>query len=648
MKDIKTLFILFIIFSGCAGSRQSLQSDYYSAEITPFSSNHYDEYSPVMYQNKIIFCSNRNDDLFIKHFNEDNRENFNIYSLNIHDTSSWRNYSLFDKNLVSHFNDGPVTFDPAQEVMYYSRNLTIDRKKNKLSGPNTLGIFSARKLYSHWTDIKTFPYNSPKYHNTTPYYDTSNRRLYFASTMPGGYGQSDLYYSEKTDEGWSKPVNLGPRVNTEGNELYPFITASGKLFFSSDGHGGLGKKDIFLTEKEDGEWIKPVHLKPPINSKDDDFALVTDHTFQSGYFSSNRKQSDDIYRFRTKRPQFYNCDSLEQDKYCFQFQEESYPEIDSLSRFVWNFSDGTKVNGKEVTHCFPGPGKYRVQLNIEDQQSDSIYYTQSEYEFEVEAKAEPHIRSRDAYIVNEKMEFDGSESGLPDLDSVNYYWDFGEGTLGNGLSADHTYKKKGKYKVMLGVTGINDSTGFMENHCVWKNVQVLEDYQALATYQAGEKEKGIDMKKTLPDTDSSDMDSDKVAFEEVEIRSYVIAELPKELANQLNEAFGAIDQTKLAFNDTELEEISYPVLNRIIRIVKKYSMTKVEIAVHSDNRGSAKNNKDLTEERAQAIRDYLASQGVTEERLQATGYGESRPIAGNETRAGRQKNKRVEFILINR
>ncbi|MFW6100980.1 MAG: PKD domain-containing protein [Bacteroidota bacterium] len=647
MKDIKTLFILFIIFSGCAGGRQSLESDYYSAEDTPFSSNHYDEYAPVLYGNKIVFCSNRNDDLFIKHFNEENRENFNIYSINIHDTTSWKNYRIFDKNLVSHFNDGPVTFDPAQEVMYYSRNLTIDRKKNKLSGPNTLGLFSAKKLYGHWTDIKTFPYNSSEYHNTTPYYDTLNDRLYFASTMPGGHGGSDLYYSEKTDDGWSKPVNLGPRINTEGNEMYPFITASGKLFFSSDGHGGLGKKDIFLTEKEDGEWIKPVHLKPPINSKDDDFALITDHKFQSGYFSSNRKQSDDIYHFRTKRPQFYNCDSLGKNKYCYRFSEDSYHEIDSMSEYVWNFSDGAKVTGKEVTHCFPGPGKYRVQLNIEDKKTDSIYYTQSDYEFVVEAKAEPHIRSRDAFIVNKEMEFDGLRSELPGLQKVDYYWDFGDGTLEDGSSANHTFKKKGNYRVTLGVTGINDSTGVMENHCVWKEIRTFEDYQALAVYLAEGTEQRIITEESGEDSES-DKESDDEDFVEVNIRNYVIAELPGELGNQLNKAFSTMNQAQLAFNNTELADLSYPILDRITGIIKKYSMLKLQIAVHTDNRGSAKNNKDLTEERARAIRDYLASQGVTEERLEATGYGESRPISENNTESGRQKNRRVEFIVINR
>lgn len=647
MKDIKTLFILLIIFSGCAG-RQSLRSDYYSAEVTPFSSNRYDEYAPVFYENQLVFCSNRNDNLFIKHINDENQENFNIYRIDIHDTTSWKNYRVFDKNLVTHFNDGPVTFDPEPEVMYYSRNINIDRKKNNVSGPNTLGIFSARKLHGHWTDIKTFPYNSPEYHNTTPAYDTLNDRLYFASTMPGGQGGSDLYYSEKTEDGWDEPVNLGPTINTKGNEMYPFITASGKLFFSSNGHGGLGKKDIFFTEKQDGEWIEPVHLKPPINSEDDDFALFTDHTFQSGYFSSNRKGSDDIYRFKTKRPQFYNCDSLGKDKYCYHFKDESYPEIDSLSKFVWNFSDGTKITGKEVRHCFPGPGEYRVQLNVEDQQTDSIYYTQREYEFVVKEKVVPHIRSRDAFIVNKEMEFDGLRSKLPNLDSVNYYWNLGDGTLENGLSADHTYQKKGNYKVMLGITGINDTTGFMENHCVYKEIQVLEDYQALATYQTGGEEKRITMKEPAADTVSFEIDSDKKGFDEVEIRSYLIAELPEELANQLNEAFSAIDHTQLAFDKTKLEEISHPILDRIIKILKKYSMTQMEIAVHTDNKGSSKNNMKLSEERARSIMNYLVSGGVRKERLQANGYGESRPIADNDTRVGRKKNRRVEFILINR
>src|ERR1035437_11092455 len=96
------------------------------------------------------------------------------------------------------------------------------------------------------------------------------------------------------DSYWGEPVNLGPVINTTGNESYPFINASGDLFFSSDGHPGLGGKDIFFSQFSDTSWLAPVHLDPPVNSKFDDFGIITDTLFNEGYFLFNRKKSIDI------------------------------------------------------------------------------------------------------------------------------------------------------------------------------------------------------------------------------------------------------------------------------------------------------------------------------------------------------------------
>ena len=485
MKRIIIIYILLFAATGKAGA----QPGYYSVEPAPFSSDQYDEYAPVLYRKGVVFCSNRNDDLFIKYLNKESEENFSIYYFNPKDTVNRENSRVFSKNLITPFNDGPVTFNHRNETIYYSRNRNIKTKKRDVFNPgNTLGIFSARKQKGRWVDIQNFPYNSEDYHNTTPFYDTLNQRLYFASTMPGGYGGCDLYYSERKDSTWSEPVNLGPRINTKGSEMYPFIGSQGLLYFSSDGHGGLGEKDIYFAEKQNGEWTGPIHLEPPINSEDDDFALITDHEFQSGYFSSNRKGSDDIYRFKKNRPQFYGCDSLQENHYCYQFWDEGYHKIDTLpTRYEWKFSDGTSATGLEVKHCFPGAGKYRVKLNIVDPVADTVYYTQKDFEFEIKDAVQPYIRSGDAFVKMKEVGFDGLKTNLPDLNIEHYYWNFGDGTLAKGPNTSHVYKKEGTYKVVLGVTGTNESTGLKEKHCVWKEVNVYENVQALPNDQDGKK-----------------------------------------------------------------------------------------------------------------------------------------------------------------
>jgi len=475
MADMQRLIIYILLFM--AAGKAGAQQGYYSAEPAPFSSDRYDEFSPVFYRDSIVFCSNRPDDLFIRYLTGNKREHFNIYCINPDDTATWEDPGIFSENLVTRFNDGPVAFNQREQAIYYSRNRNTETKmKDVADSVNTLGIFSAQKQNREWSDTRSFPYNSRDYHNTTPFYDTLNRRLYFASNMPGGYGGTDLYYSEKKDSTWGEPVNLGPRINTEGNEMYPFFSASGKLFFSSDGHGGLGGKDMFFTEKQNGEWIEPVHLKPPINSKDDDFGLIIENGFQSGYFSSNREGSDDIFRFYTRRPQFYGCDSLEKNHYCYRFWDEGYHKIDTLPvRYEWNFSDGTSATGLEVEHCFPGAGQYKIKLNIVDKQADTLFYTKKNFEFEIKDAVQPYIRSADTTAKNKKTEFGGLKSNLPDIKIERYYWDFGDGTLAESPKVSHTYNKKGDYKVILGVTGTNKSTGKKEKRCVWKEVRVYEE-----------------------------------------------------------------------------------------------------------------------------------------------------------------------------
>ena len=639
------IYILLFIAAGKAGAQQG----YYSAEPAAFSTDQYDEFSPVIYRDSIVFCSNRPDDLFIKFLTKNNRENFNIYCIHPDDTSTWENPGIFGKKLVTRFNDGPVTFDPREQIVYYSRNRNTETKmKDVADSDNTLGLFSAKKQNGSWSDIRSFPYNSPDYHNTTPFYDTLNQRLYFASTMPGGYGGIDLYYSERQDSAWGKPVNLGPRINTEGNEMYPYIGSTGKLYFSSDGHGGLGGKDIFFTEKQNGEWIKPVHLKPPINSKDDDFGLITDAEFQSGYFSSNRKGSDDIFRFYTQRPQFYGCDSLEENNYCYRFWDESHQTIDSLpTRYEWKFSDGNTARGLKVEHCFPGAGKYRVELNIVDALIDTVYYTKQDFELEIVDAVQPFIRSRDAILKNNEVEFDGLKSNLPDINIENYYWKFGDGTLAEGPKVHHTYEKKGNYKVVLGVTGINKSTGAKEKRCVWKEVKVFKDHQALAMHQTRKEGEGPAAGESGKAGEKDDHRGNEKKTGEVEVRSHIITEMPEELKDQIREAFSETDDIRFDFTMNGVAESAYPTLNRIIKIMKEHPSLQLKIAASAGNTGSYASNRKLQERWVQAVMDYMVTDGISKARVFSAGYDPSKPVRGNQKQAGTEKKERMELLFLN-
>ncbi len=189
-------------------------------------------------------------------------------------------------------------------IIYFTRNNYYKKKTTVgLELELNLKIFSAIQRDGEWTVNRNLRINSDYYSTGHPYVTKDRTRLYFTSDRPGGYGGTDIYYADiHARGGVGKPVNAGPEVNTEGNEMFPFINNEGQLIFSSDGHVGFGQLDIFSTViNEEGEIIDVINLGNPINSSADDFAYFQHEHGGSGYISSNReggKGSDDIYEFK--------------------------------------------------------------------------------------------------------------------------------------------------------------------------------------------------------------------------------------------------------------------------------------------------------------------------------------------------------------
>jgi len=478
--------IRFLMTMLMLGSLQMAVSQSYEVEKTDFSLSAEDEFSPVYYRDGLIFSSTREPDLQSDPKKRNLMRDANIWYVSLENGPEAGSATILWKELLTPFNDGPVTLSPDGQMIYYSRNLDVTRlNRDAFDSRNQLGLFSAIWADTSWLEITPFPYNSKKYSITTPALSADGERIYFASDMPGGFGGADLWYCDRSEEGWYPPVNLGPGINTKGNESYPFENEAGVLYFASDGLKGLGKKDVFLTFEKDGEWVTPVHLDTHINSREDDFGLITDQNSKEGYFSSNRDKSDDIYRFVTRIPAFYLCDSLQKNYYCYQFTDESIEMVDSLPlSYQWSFGDGNMATGIEVEHCFPGAGEYLVQLHIIDNNTGNTFFTQSSFEVEITDVEQAVISSQDAFLRNEEISFDANSTNLPGLEISEYYWDFGDGTTGRGAELKHSYQRKGSYKVLLGLSGMPDSTGLEARECVYKVVEVLHDHQDLAMYRA--------------------------------------------------------------------------------------------------------------------------------------------------------------------
>jgi hypothetical protein len=472
------------------------QSETYIIQTAPFSSERYDEFCPVFYRNGIVFISNRKSGL-ADYSSSHGAATVNINFIDTTDIVTWRKAGIFSKSLKTPLNDGPVTFNSTGDTIYYSRNLQVDGKISDLSSPrNKLGIFTAVLEGAKWTKIRELRFNNEFYNISTPWLAPDGRRLYFASDKPDGFGGSDLYYCDWRGDHWADPVNLGPVINTSGNEAYPFVNPAGELLFASDGHPGLGGKDIFFSRPNGKGWLPPVRIDPPINSEYDDFGIITDSLFSEGYFSSNRNGSVDIFRFKTMFPQIFYTDIQKENQYCFRFTDEGSVEADTLNlRYLWDFGDGKKAFGKVVHHCFPGSGDYKVRLDIVDRATGNLFFTKLIYTVELRDFEQAYIKSPDVAVSGEDIQFDALSSYLPGYEILSYSWEFGEGTRLQGQSVKHSFKENGEYNVNLGVTLKSETTGIIHKTGVSKKIVILGTAQDKASWLS----KKAAVKHTIPD-----------------------------------------------------------------------------------------------------------------------------------------------------
>ena len=470
------------------------QTENYLIEKSPFSTDKYDEFSPVYYKNGIVFCSNQSLALPFNYSTGDNKSFFKIHFI---DTAALKNKAEFlSDDLNSNFNDGPVSFNRTGDTIYFSRNIIGNARPWKASDPrNTLGIFFAVRSGNKWENITELRFNSDSYNVTTPWLTPDGKRLYFASDKPGGYGGADLYYCEWKNNYWNNPVNLGNIINTEGNEAYPFVNAAGDLFFSSDGHKGMGGKDIYYSIFMDSVWIKPVMVNPPINSEYDDFAFIADENISEGFFTSKRSASMDIYNFKTLIPQLFYCGEQKKDLFCFSFQDDLTIDIDPVNlQFTWDFGDGKTKAGYIVDHCFPGPGKYQVKQNIIEKKTGRIVFNKVTYNLELKETVQGYIKVPDNIPPGMEVVIDGSESHLPGYEISNYNWDFGNGIYKTGKSVSYAFKENGEHVIHLGIQAREISTGINRNICVSKKIIIGERKTAMGSGNP-ETEKTV---QTLP------------------------------------------------------------------------------------------------------------------------------------------------------
>lgn len=242
-----------------------------------------------------------------KTFKWTNKSFTNLYIAPIDADGNVYNPVLLNKEINSKFNESTPVFTKDGKTMYFTRNNYLDGERGKDDKNITLlKLYKANLVDGNWVNITELPFNSDRYSTAHPALSLDEKRLYFASDMPGTFGQSDLFsVLINADGSYGRPENLGPSINTEGRETFPFISADNELYFATDGRPGLGGLDIVFSKiLETGTFDQVQNIGEPVNTKFDDFAFIIDSNSRKGYFSSNKKGGagiDDIYKFTETR-----------------------------------------------------------------------------------------------------------------------------------------------------------------------------------------------------------------------------------------------------------------------------------------------------------------------------------------------------------
>jgi len=448
-KDLPLILILSFIYLVCQSQV------FYRADLLPFNSPFDNEMAPVIYKDGIIFSSNRKNDVVLVTVDQEGNFMYNLYFVKNKGGKNWGSVELLARELSSQYNQSSAYVSSDGNTLFYTSTIGPNVKVGDYETGDTLknGIFISTWQNNRWSYPEPFPYNNESYDVANPFISDDGRYLYFASRDPEGLGKYDIWISELKNGKWEKPINMGPVINTSESEVFPYIYRGNRLYFASGGHNSEGSLDIFYSDKIDDKWSTPVRMPKPFNSRYDDFGFVVNINMDTGYFTSNRKGTDDIYSFVSTFPNFTECPEQVEEVFCYEFYEAGNMVLDTTSlRYEWDLGDGTRIRSTRANHCYVSPGHYLVQLKVIDTLTGDIYFSEATYNLNVEKTEQPYILAPDTAYVDEEVTFDGSLTSINSFLVRNYYWDFGDGSFNNVLKPSHSYTRQGTYIVKLGVT----------------------------------------------------------------------------------------------------------------------------------------------------------------------------------------------------
>lgn len=335
-----------------------LRTGFINFHIVPLTINSQEaDFSPSICRDVLVFATSRFDRELAHHKQINPSQHLNIYSAKLSSSGDLSEPVIFSNDLLSQYYTGPITFSPTGDTAYFVRKKYLIARlgDERQQSDNNLKIHMAIYKQGIWVDQGPLSFCSDSYSVGDPNVSTDGKKLFFTSDMPGGRGGTDLYYREINRNGtFGEAINLGPKVNTSGNEMNPFVAKDGTLFFSSDTQPGLGNLDLFAASPTSHGYDYVTNLGYPINGPYDDFGLTLNQNGNLAFFSSNRPDGvgdDDIYKIEIEKKSIsHSIEGLVVD-------EKNAPVANSMVKMF---------NGKALITSISTDEQGKFSLKLED------------------------------------------------------------------------------------------------------------------------------------------------------------------------------------------------------------------------------------------------------------------------------------------
>ena len=548
------------------------------------------DFGAIYYKDQIAFASSREGTKSIlRRWNWNQLPFLDIY-LADYENGNLKNPKIFHKKLNKKYHDGPLAFSKEGDFMVFTRNNYTEKSEDNIV---RLKLFSSRLIDGEWSKPEPLPYNSSAYSCGHASISGDTKWIYFASDMPGGVGGVDIYKAPINEDGtFGEAVNMGREINTEGNELFPFIHPTNEmLFFSSDGKVGLGGLDVFVAQiKSDYSIGKVANVGVPINSNRDDFSFVLNEEMSSGFFSSNReggKGDDDIYTYLLEKPFTFGVkvNVLSKDENNNLISGINLRLLDGLG------GDLGLIQEEDENGVFfilpPSKGKYKI-IGAKDDYLDALTVIEiEEGEEEVDAvlrfEKEPSLslyalitdKSTNQPLEGVKITITDNLSGAIEKiitpNTGDYLRPLTDKKLNDTGSYNLNIEKEGYLGKVLTYTALFDRDGTYSIHT---DLDLSLEPIAL----------GGDLSKII--------DINPIYFD---------------LSKHFIRPDAAIE------------------LDKIVKVMNENPKMVIELRSHTDSRGSDKSNESLSDRRAKSSASYIAARISNSERIYGKGFGEYKP-----------------------